>query len=180
MLAGVGADTMMIARQSVYFGGKARFGDGKPIILVPQLTSHLHFLLLSNWLKVLGYRPVITSPSAKFNDQAVNDLLRGVTERTGRKAVVVTPASGIQFALAIVEAHRDRVSDIVVLNASQHPDVPPGIRAHFISSGWSLSLAIAALPQVLRNIQIELIEAPGSAVPDTGYRDQFSAEGEQR
>jgi pimeloyl-ACP methyl ester carboxylesterase len=180
MLAGVGADTMMIARQSVYFGGKARFGDGKPIILVPQLTSHLPFLLLSNWLKVLGYRPVITSPSAKFNDQAVHDLLRGVTERTGRKAVVVTPASGIQFASAIVEAHRDRVSDIVVLNASQHPDVPPGIRAHFISSGWSLSLAIAALPQVLRNIQIELIEAPGSAVPDTGYRDQFSAEGEQR
>jgi hypothetical protein len=39
--------------------------------------------------------------------------------------------------------------------------MPAGIRAHFISSGWSLSLAAAALPHVLRNIPIELIEAPG-------------------
>ena len=58
MLAGAGVDTMTIARQSIYFGGKAQFGDGKPIILVPELSSHLPFLLLSNWLKVLGYRPV--------------------------------------------------------------------------------------------------------------------------
>jgi 3-oxoadipate enol-lactonase len=174
MLAGFGADTMTVARQSVYFGGKAQFGDGKPIILVPQLGSNLPFLLLLNWLKVLGYRPVITSPSASFNDQSVNDLIRGATQPIGRKAVLVTPASGIQRASAIVEAHQDCVSDIVVLNASHHPDVPLGIRAHFISSGWSLSLAIATLPQVLRNIQIELIEAPGSVAPDTGYRDEYA------
>ena len=53
------------------------------------------------------------------------------------------------------------MSDIVVLNASHHADMPPGIRAHFISSGWSLLLAMATLPQVLRNIRIELIEASG-------------------
>jgi hypothetical protein len=35
--------------------------------------------------------------------------------------------------------------------------MPLGIRTHFISSGWSLLFAMAALPQVLRNIQIELI-----------------------
>jgi hypothetical protein len=68
----------------------------------------------------------------------------------------------MQLASAIAEAHSDWVSDIVVLNASHHPDLPLGIRAHFISSGWSLFPAIAALPQVLRNIPIELIEAPGS------------------
>jgi pimeloyl-ACP methyl ester carboxylesterase len=189
MLAGVGSDTMTIARQSVYFGGKARFGDGKPVILVPQLVSHLPFLLLSNWLKALGYRPVTTSPSADFNDPSVNDLIRGTTERIGRKAVLVTPASGMQLASAVVEAHRDRVSDIVVLNASHHPDVPLGIPTHFISSGWSLSTAIATLPQVLRNIPIELIEAPGSVAPATGDRDeprpsranrQLSVEGELR
>ena len=38
----------------------------------------------------------------------------------------------------------------------------PGIRAHFISSGWSLHLAMVTLPQVLRNIRIELIEASSS------------------
>ena len=170
MLAGVGVDTMMVARQSVYLGGKAQFGDGKPIILVPQLGSNLHFLLLSNWLKVLGYRPVTTSPSVNIDDQLVTNLIRAATQRTGRKAILVAPASGMQLASAIAEAHKDWVSDIVVLNASHHPDVPLGIRAHFISSGWSLLLAIAALPQVLRNIRIELIEAPSSVAPESEYR----------
>jgi 3-oxoadipate enol-lactonase len=169
ILAGFGVDTMTVARQSIYFGGKAQFGDGKPIVLVPQLGSNLSFLLLSNWLKVLGYRPVTTSLPANFDDQLVTNLIRATTQRIGRKAVLVTTASGMQLASAIAEAHRDRVSDVVVLNASHHPDVPPGIRAHFISSGWSLFPALAALPQVLRNIRIELIEAQGSVVPEPGH-----------
>jgi pimeloyl-ACP methyl ester carboxylesterase len=172
MLAGVGADAMTVARQSVYFGGKAQFGDGKPIILVPQFDSDLPFRLLSNWLKALGYRPVTTSLSAKFDDQDVDDLIRGTTARIGRKAILVTSASGIQLTSAIAEAHSDRVSYVVVLNASHHPDVPEGIRAHFISSGWSLFPALGALLQVLRNIPIELIEAQGSVVPETGYRSK--------
>jgi pimeloyl-ACP methyl ester carboxylesterase len=172
ILAGVGADTMTVARQSVYFGGKAQFGDGKPIILVAQFGSDLSFLLLSNWLKGFGYRPVTTSLSAKSDDQSVDDLIRGTTQRIGRKAVLVTPVSGMQLVSAIAEAHRDRVSDVVILDASHHPDVPPGIRAHFISSGWSLFPASASLPQVLRKIPIELIEAQDSVVPETGYRDE--------
>jgi hypothetical protein len=180
MLAGFGADTMTVARQSVYFGGEAQFGDGKPVILVPQLGSDLPFLLLSNWLKVVGYRPVITSPSANFDDQSVNDSIRGVTERIGRKAILVIPASGMHHVSAIAQAHKDRVSDIVVLNASRHPDVPPGIRSHLISSGWSPLLAIASLPQVLRNIRIELIEAssPVDAQQSTDTDRQLSAQGE--
>ena len=172
MLAGAGVDTMTVARQSIYFGGKAQFGDGKPIILVPQLDSDLPFRLLSNWLKALGYRPVTTSLSAKFDDQSIHDLIRGTTERIGRKAVLVASGSGMRLASAIAAAHSDRVSDVVVLDASQHPDVPQGVRAHFISSGWSLFPASAALPQVLRNIPIELIEAHGSAVSETGYRGE--------
>ena len=160
MLSGFGADTMTVARQSVYFGGQAQFGDGKPIILVPQFDSNLPFLLLSNWLKVLGYRPVTTSLSAKFDDPSVDDLIRGTTQRIGRKAVLIAPASGMQLASAIAEAHRDRVSDVVVLNASRHPDVPAGIRSHIVSPGWSLFPTLAALPRVLRDIQIELIETP--------------------
>ena len=172
MLAGFGADTMTVARQSVYFGGKAQFGDGKPIVLVPQLDSNLPFLLLSNWLKALGYRPVTVSLSANFDDRLVHDLIRATTQRIGRKAVLVASASAMQLASAIAEAHSDRVSDVVVLDASHRPDAPPGIRSHFISSGWSLFPALAVLPQVLRNIPIELIEAHGSAVPEAGYRGE--------
>ena len=182
MLAGAGVDTMTIARQSIYFGGKAQFGDGKPIILVPELGSHVPFLLLADWLKVLGYRPVTTGPRVNADDPSVTDLIRATAQRTGRKAVLVVPASGMRLASATAQAHKDWVSDIVVLNASHHPDVPLGIRAHFISSGWSLLLAIATLPQVLRSIRIELIEASRSAVePRSEAVDrQLSAEGKPK
>jgi hypothetical protein len=86
----------------------------------------------------------------------------------------------MQLASAIAEAHKERVSDIVVLNASRHPDTPLGIRAHFISSDWSLLLAMATLPQVLRNIRIELIEesAPAGTPLSTDSSSQSSVEGE--
>jgi hypothetical protein len=67
--------------------------------------------------------------------------------------------------------------------------MPLGIGAHFISSGWSLFLAMATLPQVLRNIRIELIEAPSFAALEgasrhapqsTGARERIAAEGETK
>ena len=158
MLAGVGADTMTVARQSAYFGGRAQFGDGKPIILVPQFGSNFEFVSLSNWLKVLGYRPVTLDLS---DGKSAADLVQSVTERLGRKAVLVATASGVRVASAIVTAHNHLISDIVVLNASDHPDLPAGVRAHFVTAGWSLALAMAALPPVLRKIQIQLIEVAG-------------------
>jgi pimeloyl-ACP methyl ester carboxylesterase len=171
MLAGVGVDPMAVARQSVYFGGRAQFGDGKPIILIPQLGSDLQFHLLSNWLKVFGYRPVTTSVSMDVDEKSVASLVHAITKRVGRKAVLVAPASRMRIASAIAEVHRGLISDVVVLNASHHPDVPAGIRAHFIASGWSLSLALATLPQVLRNIQIELIGNHDSVVSATVNHD---------
>jgi pimeloyl-ACP methyl ester carboxylesterase len=180
MLAGAGADTMTIARQSIYFGGKAQFGDGKPIILVPDFSSNLPFLMLSNWLKAVGYRPVTTGLSVNADDPSVTELIRAITQRVGRKAVLVTPASGMQRASAMAEAHKDRVSDLVVLNASHHPDTSLGIRSHFISSGWSLPLAMAKLPQVLRDIRIELLDESSSVgAPRSMHADRgLSAEGE--
>ncbi len=182
MLAGAGVDTMTVARQSIYFGGEARFGDGKPIVLVPELSSNLAFLLLSNWLKVLGYRPVTTSLSVTVDDQSIKDLIRTTTGRIGRKAVLVVTASGMQRVSAMAEASKDWVSDIVVLNASHHSNMPPGIRAHFISSGWSLLLAMATLPQVLRSIRIELIETsnPVGVPTSADAHLQLSVEGERR
>jgi hypothetical protein len=57
--------------------------------------------------------------------------------------------------------------------------MPPGVRPHFISSGWSLFFAVAALPQVLRNIRIELIEpASTRALEGADASRRVSAEGE--
>jgi pimeloyl-ACP methyl ester carboxylesterase len=155
MLAGAGVDTMTIARQSIYFGSGALFGDGKPVVLIPELGGNLFFLLLSDWLKVLGYRAV----TASSGDRSVTDLIRTTAQRIGRKAVLLAPASEMQIALRIAAAHKDWVSDVVLLNASHHTDTPGGIRVHFIGSGWSWLAVITALPQLLRNIRIELIEA---------------------
>ena len=156
--AGVGLDTMAIARQSIYFGGRTSFGDGKPIVLMPQIDSFLSFMLLSDWLKVFGYRPFTAGISVVSDELSTASLIRAAAERIGRKAILVTAASGMQRTWAIAEAHKDRVSDVVVLNASRRSDMPAGVRAHFISSDWSLLPDIAALPQVLRNIRIELID----------------------
>ncbi len=182
MLAGAGIDTMTIARQSIYFGGKAQYGDGKPIILVPDFGNNLTFQWLANWLKALGYRPATTGLSPDVGDPSVTDLIRTITQRIGRKAILVTAASGMQFASAMATTHNYSLSDIVVLNATHHPDLPAGIRSHFITSGWSPLLAMATLPQVLRNIRIELIEAssPVVAARPTVVDRQLSAEGEPR
>jgi pimeloyl-ACP methyl ester carboxylesterase len=159
MLAGAGVDTMMIAPQSIYFGGSAQFGDGKPIILFSQPNSDLPSVLLSNWLRALGYRPVTASISKNADDQSIANVTRVTAQRMGRKAVIVASASGMHLASELADIQRDWVSDIVVLNASRRSAVPLGVRAHFISPGWSLLFAMATLPQVLRNIGIELIEA---------------------
>jgi pimeloyl-ACP methyl ester carboxylesterase len=162
MLAGAGVDTVMIARQSIYFGGSAQFGDGKPIILFSRPGGNLLSVLLSNWLRALGYRPVTASISGNSHDQSIANVTRVTAQRMGRKTVVVASASGMHLASELADIHRDWVSDIVVLNAFRPPAVPLGIRAHFISPGWSLLFAMTTLPQLLRHIRIELIEAPNS------------------
>jgi pimeloyl-ACP methyl ester carboxylesterase len=155
MLAGAGADTMTIARQSIYFGGGALFGDGKPVVLVPKLGCSLFFQLLSDWLKILGYRAV----AAGSGDRSITDVIRATAQRIGRKAVLVATASEMQIALKIAATHKDWVSDIVLLNAPRQLDAPAGIRAHSITSGWSLLPVTTELPRLLRNIQIELVDA---------------------
>lgn len=161
MLAGAGVDAMTIARQSIYFGGKAQFGDGKTVVLMPQFGAGLLFVQLANWLKVLGYRPVVIDIAVKPDDRSIANSIADAARRVGRKVVLVVAASELPLASRIAETHQDWVSDLVVLDASHQPEMPPGVRTHFISSGWSMFFAMAALPQVLRNIRIELIEPAG-------------------
>jgi pimeloyl-ACP methyl ester carboxylesterase len=162
MLAGAGADTMTIARQSIYFGGGARFGDGKPVVLLPTLGCNLFFQLLSDWLKVLGYRAV----AASGGDRSIADLIRATAQRIGRKVVLVASASEAQTTLGIAATHKDWVSDVILLNASYRADTPAGARVHLVASGWWLLATITALPELLRNIRIELIDASSSTPTD--------------
>jgi pimeloyl-ACP methyl ester carboxylesterase len=166
-LAGVASDTLTIARQSMIVGNSARFGDGKPIILVPRhLGSDLALLPLSLWLKALGYRPVTAGFVLNLGDRHGDRLLARsideMTARIGRKAVLVTCSSGLPLAMRAADGIRDRISDVVVFGPSYRATPAKSVRTHFISSGWPALPAVGELSRLLRSIDIELIDVSGS------------------
>lgn len=101
--------SLRIAKQSILANGSSRFGDGKPIILLPQdLDGRLSTLALSAWLKAFGYRPVIADHATLSTKQTLIQLISDVTQRLRRKAVLVTGVSGLPLALESAKAHGSR------------------------------------------------------------------------
>lgn len=163
-LASAALDCLAIARQSIIAGNSSRFGDGKPIVLVPQrFGSDLTLLPLLLWLKALGYRPASAGLILNFaDDSSDRRLVRSIDEitaRVGRKAVLLTHSSGLPLALRVAEDRKERVSDVVVFGEPYSGPEKNGVRMHFIYSGWSALPGIAHLPRLLRNIGIELLDA---------------------
>lgn len=166
-LTGAVFDSFTIARQSIVAGGSSRYGDGKPIILVPSyLGSDFALQPLSLWLKALGYRPatagILLNLDLGSDHQRLVRSIDRVTTRLGRKAVLLTHSSGLPLTLRAAEDRKEKVSDVIAFDASHRATSKSSIRTHFISSGWSARPGIAELPRVLRNIRIELIDVPAS------------------
>jgi pimeloyl-ACP methyl ester carboxylesterase len=162
ILAKAGFEMLAIARQSIMVGSASRFGDGKPIVLLPAFPgSDLMLLPLSAWLRTLGYRPITTSSFVNLEDShdesSLSRAVRDVTRRVGRKAVLITHSSAMRRALRTADANREYISDVVIFEARHQPETE-GLRIHFVSSGWSALLGIVELPGILRNIGIELID----------------------
>jgi pimeloyl-ACP methyl ester carboxylesterase len=160
--ARAGFDIMNAARQAMVAGSGSRFGDGKPVILVPQyLGSDLALLPLTIWLKALGYRPatagLLLNLQDSFVEQSLSRLIGDITDRVGRKAVLITHSTAMPLALRAAGAQRERVSDIVIL-APPHRTTTDEFRIHFISSGWSVQHTMIELQRLLAKIGIELIE----------------------
>ena len=158
-------ESMAVLRTSVMVGSASRFGDGKPVILLPRFSGSdfglVPFLL---WLKALGYRPSaanLMGLDEQSKDQSLSRMITSLTGRIGRKAVLIAHASDMARALRTADAHRDSISDVVVFDA-QHRSATDGIRVHFMSSGWPTLLGVVELPRLLRNIGIELIEPAGA------------------
>ena len=157
-------DALAIARQSMLAGSSTHYGDGKPIVLVPpHFGSDLALLPLSAWLKALGYRPsaagLLLNLGDAPTDRALEKTIHDVTARIGRKAVLVAHSTGYAAALRAAETARDRVSDVVVFGVSARAMPSNRVRTHFVASGWPTPHAVLELPQLLRTIEIELLEA---------------------
>jgi pimeloyl-ACP methyl ester carboxylesterase len=176
-------ESLTIARQSIIVGSASRFGDGKPIILIPGfLGSDIQLFMLSAWLRALGYRPVtaglLVNLQDQHSEQTLSQAIRDVTQRMGRKSVLMTHSSSLKWALRTAETHRDLISDVVVFEASHRPDTV-GPRVHFVISGWSMLQGVIELPRLLRSIGIELIEQPEASDGAKQSRTQTIAEVEQ-
>ena len=157
-------DSLAIARHSMLVGSSSRYGDGKPIVLVPpHLGSDLALLPLSAWLRALGYRPanagLLLNLGDASTDCALAKSIHDITARVGRKAVLIAHSSGLVAALRAAEAQKGRVSDVVVLGPSARVMRSNGVRTHFVTSGLPTPHAMLELPQLLRTIGIELLEA---------------------
>jgi pimeloyl-ACP methyl ester carboxylesterase len=182
-LASASFEALTFARQSIMVGNACRFGDGKPIVLIPQyLGSDVALLPLSTWLKALGYRPATAGLALNLSDasseRAVSQLVRDVTARIGRKAVLVTHSSGMSLASRVAEQQKERVSDLVVFDPPHRRKMPDEVRSYSISSGWSALQAVAELPRLLRNIGIELLDEQAIGAPDIiGNADMEPTEG---
>jgi len=163
-LASAAFDSLTIARQAMLVGDASRYGDGKPIVLVPpHLGSDLALLPLSAWLKALGYRPapagLVLNLGDAATDRTLSQSIRDITARVGRKAVLVALSSGQTAALRAAAAESERVSDVVVFGVSPRSTSSTGVRTHYITSGLPTPHAMLELPQLLRTIGIELLEA---------------------
>jgi pimeloyl-ACP methyl ester carboxylesterase len=167
-LAKASFEILTAARQSLFIGSASRYGDGKPVILIPLLlASDLTLLPISLWLKALGYRPIVAglllNLGGSQGDRALSLTIRDTTRRIGRKAVLLAHSSGTPQALRVAALHPEWVSDVVIFEASRRHNAE-GVRAHYVSSGWTLLNGIVELPRILRSISIELI---GEATDNT-------------
>ena len=152
-------DTATMVRQTLMVGSASRFGDGKPIVLVPEpFAGDLALLPFSMWLKALGYRPV--TAAGVGSSRSLADEICEIAQRVGRKAVLVAHASSMTRVMGVAQANSEWVSDVIIFDPHHRPSTE-GLRVHFLSTGWPPLYGMVELPRLLRRIGIELVEGTG-------------------
>jgi hypothetical protein len=142
------AELMRNSVDSVYRGGDIRYGDGKPVVLVPgHLAGDVSLQPLSMWLRGIGYRPIRTDVLINIDDRALDEpvaaALRRAARRIGRKSVVIALDTGLRAALRVAAAEAELVSDVIGLGLpDQLPPQPSGVRFHVIDVRRRTSNAI--------------------------------------
>jgi pimeloyl-ACP methyl ester carboxylesterase len=128
----IAADLMDMTRRSIYLGHELRFGDGKPVIIVPGCFGNLLLSQFAVWLNALGYRPRISPASS--DGSALIKIVRDATNRVGRKAVLVALDLGISPALQAADQASNLVSEIIAIAAPRmrYP-TPKNVRLHLIT-----------------------------------------------
>ena len=138
-LAGA-AELMLHSLDTVYRGRNVRYGDGKPIVLVPgHLGGDVTLEPLSIWLRGIGYRPVRSNVLINIDDRSLDEpvaaALRAAARRIGRKAVMIALDTGFRAALRVAAAEAEFVSDVIALGLPDRlPLQPSGVHLHIIEN----------------------------------------------
>jgi hypothetical protein len=140
-------EVILNSSDAVYRGQNVRYGDGKPVVLVPgHLGGDVTLAPLSMWLHAIGYRPAKSNILININDRSLDQplavALRGAALRVGRKAIMIAFDTGLRSALRVAEVERDYVSDVIAVGPSDPmPVIPTGVRLHIIESARQASVA---------------------------------------
>ena len=122
----------------VFRGRNIRYGDGKPLLLVPgHLAGDLTLVPLAMWLRAIGYRPTQLDVPINWDDRLLDKSLAAalpdVARRVGRKAVIIAFGTGVRTALRVAAVEQDHVSDVIALGLpDQLPPIPKGVRLHVV------------------------------------------------
>ena len=138
-LAGA-AELMLHSLDTVYRGRNVRYGDGKPIVLVPgHLGGDVTLEPLSIWLRGIGYRPLRSNVLINIDDRSLDEpvaaALRAAARRIGRKAVMIALDTGFRAALRVAASEAEFVSDVIALGLPDKlPPQPSGVHLHIIEN----------------------------------------------
>ena len=122
----------------VFHGRNIRYGDGKPLLLVPgHLAGDVTLLPFTMWLRAIGYRPTQLGVPINWDDRLLDNSLAaalpGAARLIGRKAVIVAFGTGVRTALRVAALDHDHVSDVIALGLpDQLPPIPEGVRLHVV------------------------------------------------
>jgi hypothetical protein len=134
------AEAFVNSSDPVYRGRGIRYGDGKPLVLVPgHLRGDVTLYPLMQWLRAVGYRPTKSGLALNVDDRLLDEplaaALRTAAARVGRKAVVIAFNTGVRAALRVAAVHERHVSDVIALGLpDQWPPPPLGLRLHIIEA----------------------------------------------
>ena len=184
----------------VFRGRNVRYGDGKPLLLVPgHLAGDLTLVPLAMWLRAIGYRPTQLDVTINWDDRLLDKSLAAalpdVARRVGRKAVIIAFGTGVRTALRVAAVEQGLVSDVIALGLpDQLPPIPKGVRLHVVGrmclkpnvlgelrivEGSEILLhinpkALQVLSEILRQIPISLLERDENEVRGRSRRETSS------
>jgi pimeloyl-ACP methyl ester carboxylesterase len=140
-------ELLLNSADPIYRGHDIRYGDGKPVVLVPgHLSGDVVLAPLAIWLDAIGYRPVKSEIAINIDDRTLDGplaaALRDAALRIGRKTVLIAFDTGVRAAMRVAAREQEHVSDLIAVGLPDHlPDTPAAVRMHVIETSRRVAAA---------------------------------------